>query len=56
MISLVLRLNKHSYVFNQTNPNVYVKGLPADVTEDELVQTFRRAGVIKIDPDTSTPQ
>lgn len=44
------------WVKPKTNPNVYVKGLPPDVTEEELADVFRRAGVIKIDPDTSRPK
>jgi HIV Tat-specific factor 1 len=29
-----------------------VKGLTSDITENDLVQIFRRAGVIKLDPYT----
>lgn len=35
------------------NPNVYVTGLPPDVSEEELGVLFKRAGVLKIDPETS---
>lgn len=33
----------------QINTNVYVTGLPEDVTEAELVETFSKCGVIKED-------
>jgi HIV Tat-specific factor 1 len=32
-----------------TNTNVYVTGLPEDVTEGELIETFSKCGVIKED-------
>eukprot|EP00920_Eleutheroschizon_duboscqi_P012104 GHVT01029018.1.p1 GENE.GHVT01029018.1~~GHVT01029018.1.p1 ORF type:complete len:471 (-),score=156.82 GHVT01029018.1:61-1473(-) len=38
------------------NPNVYVSGLPEDVSFDELCTFFKRAGVLKLDPDTSLPK
>ena len=44
------------WLSSKNNPNVYVSGLPADVTTDELCKIFVRAGVFKIDPDTSKPK
>lgn len=40
------------FVKAQENPNVYVSGLPADVTLQELEPVFRRAGVLKLDVET----
>ncbi|CEM09729.1 unnamed protein product [Vitrella brassicaformis CCMP3155] len=40
----------------KSNPNVYVSGLPEDVTMEELEETFKKAGVFKLDPDTSLPK
>lgn len=37
------------FVKAQENPNVYVSGLPADVTHKELDDVFKRAGVLKVD-------
>ncbi|CAE8699258.1 unnamed protein product [Polarella glacialis] len=34
------------------NPNVYVSGLPPDVTVQELEPLFKRAGVLKVDVET----
>lgn len=39
----------------QINTNVYVTGLPEDVTEAELVETFSKCGVIKEDLEVSPP-
>lgn len=44
------------FVKSKENPNVYVSGLPSDVTFAELVEVFKRAGVLKIDPDTGEPK
>ncbi|KAL5707591.1 hypothetical protein ACHQM5_018480 [Ranunculus cassubicifolius] len=38
------------------NTNVYVKGLPEDVTVEELVEVFSKCGVIKEDVDTRKPR
>lgn len=40
------------FVKAQDNPNVYVSGLPPDVTLAEMEVVFKRAGVLKIDPET----
>eukprot|EP00932_Pfiesteria_piscicida_P000586 SRR837773.1057.p1 GENE.SRR837773.1057~~SRR837773.1057.p1 ORF type:complete len:149 (+),score=22.89 SRR837773.1057:123-569(+) len=40
------------FVRAQENPNVYVSGLPPDVTFEELEPIFKRAGVLKLDPET----
>lgn len=37
------------FVKAQENPNVYVSGLPPDVTAKELEAVFKRAGVFKLD-------
>lgn len=36
----------------RNNTFVYASGLPADVTEDEVVDFFMKCGVLKIDPAT----
>lgn len=36
--------------------NVYVSGLPEDVTEDELAEAFKVAGLLKVDAATGTPR
>ncbi|KAF8821806.1 Rna recognition motif-containing protein, partial [Cardiosporidium cionae] len=38
------------------NPNVYVSGLPSDISLEEVEKMFKRAGIIKIDPDTTRPK
>lgn len=40
------------FVKAKENPNVYVSGLPPDVTLQELEPLFKRAGVLKVDVDT----
>jgi HIV Tat-specific factor 1 len=40
------------YVQPKVNKTIYVKGLPKDVTEEECVAFFSRAGVLKKDPET----
>mmetsp|Transcript_2465 Transcript_2465/g.5333 ORF Transcript_2465/g.5333 Transcript_2465/m.5333 type:complete len:610 (-) Transcript_2465:64-1893(-) len=40
------------FVKAQENPNVYISGLPPDVTVSELTVLAKRAGVLKVDPDT----
>ena len=44
------------WLSSKNNPNVYVSGLPPDVTTEELCKLFLRAGVFKIDPDTGKPK
>lgn len=48
------KLKKQAGLFlrTQENPNVYVSGLPPDVTLEELEPIFKRAGVIKVDLDS----
>lgn len=40
------------YVQRKVNKAIYAKGLPKDVTEEEFLSFFGRAGVLKKDPDT----
>lgn len=40
------------YVQPKVNKTIYVRGLPKDVTEEEMVSFFSRAGVLKKDPTT----
>jgi len=41
------------WVKSKNNPNVYISGLPSDITIDELGSLFKQAGQIKIDPQTA---
>jgi HIV Tat-specific factor 1 len=52
------RLKKQAGLFIKAkeNPNVYVSGLPHDSTADELESIFKRAGVLKVDPNTGSPK
>lgn len=40
----------------KTNPNVYISGLPEDVTVQELVALFKRAGQLKLDMESGEPK
>lgn len=40
----------------KTNPNVYISGLPEDVTVQELVTLFKRAGQLKLDIESGEPK
>lgn len=40
----------------KVNTNVYVNGLPEDVTVDEIVEVFSKCGIIKEDPETKKPR
>ncbi|CAJ1417154.1 unnamed protein product, partial [Effrenium voratum] len=42
------------FIRAKENPNVYVSGLPPDVTAQELEPLFKRAGVLKLDVETCT--
>lgn len=42
------------FIKAKENPNVYVSGLPPDVTFQELEPLFKRAGVLKLDVDTGS--
>lgn len=44
------------FVKAQANPNIYVSGLPPDVTLQEVEPIFKKAGVLKVDPDTGGPK
>lgn len=44
------------WVDNVHNNWIYVTGLPSDVTEEELVEHFSKAGVLAINPATATPK
>eukprot|EP01053_Blabericola_migrator_P011675 Blabericola_migrator_1__11674@NODE_703_length_6798_cov_75_067301_g511_i0_p3_GENE_NODE_703_length_6798_cov_75_067301_g511_i0NODE_703_length_6798_cov_75_067301_g511_i0_p3_ORF_typecomplete_len448_score109_50RRM_1/PF00076_22/3_6e09RRM_1/PF00076_22/3_5GYF_2/PF14237_6/7_7e07RRM_7/PF16367_5/5_7e05RRM_7/PF16367_5/3_3e02ChaC/PF04752_12/0_14ChaC/PF04752_12/7_1e03DUF3006/PF11213_8/1_1e04DUF3006/PF11213_8/0_95_NODE_703_length_6798_cov_75_067301_g511_i036154958 len=37
------------------NTGVFVKGLPEDITEEDFAKYMKRAGVIKVNPDTLKP-
>ena len=41
---------------NVHNNWIYVTGLPSDVTEEELIEHFSKAGVLAINPATATPK
>ena len=41
------------YVQQKVNKSIYAKGMPLDVTLEECIAFFSRAGVIKKDPDTA---
>lgn len=38
------------------NTTVYMRGLPLDITEGELMDWAKKAGVIKLDPDSKLPK
>ena len=38
----------------EDHANVYVTGLPPDISEEEVAAYFKKAGIIKEDPLTST--
>ena len=40
----------------RVNTSVYVEGLPADATAEEVSRVFSKCGVIKLDPDTNEPR
>ena len=40
----------------RVNTSVYVTGLPADATAEEVARFFSKCGVIKLDPDTDQPR
>ncbi|PKA66716.1 Splicing factor U2af large subunit B [Apostasia shenzhenica] len=40
----------------KVNTNVYVTGLPEDVTSEEVVEVFSKCGFIKEDPETKKPR
>ena len=40
----------------RVNTSVYVAGLPADATAEEVARFFSKCGVIKLDPDTDQPR
>lgn len=41
---------------NRENTNVYVTGIPADTTEEELANHFAKCGIIMPNPDTGRPR
>lgn len=47
-----LKVQAGVFVRAKTNPNVYVSGLPPDVSGEELEKAFKRAGVLKVDLET----
>eukprot|EP00930_Biecheleria_cincta_P056233 TRINITY_DN42393_c0_g1_i1.p1 TRINITY_DN42393_c0_g1~~TRINITY_DN42393_c0_g1_i1.p1 ORF type:complete len:604 (-),score=175.50 TRINITY_DN42393_c0_g1_i1:55-1833(-) len=49
-----LKVQAGVFVKAKENPNVYVSGLPPDVTFQELEPLFKRAGVLKLDVDTGS--
>ena len=40
------------WVKSKTNPNVYISGLPLDISVEDLETLFKQAGQIKADPQT----
>lgn len=52
------KLKKQAGVWQKAreNPNVYVSGLPLDITQDELAEMFKRAGVLKISAEDGKPR
>ncbi|XP_062997623.1 17S U2 SnRNP complex component HTATSF1 [Elgaria multicarinata webbii] len=44
------------HVEEQKNTNVYVTGLPPDITTDEFVQVMSKCGIIMRDPQTEEPK
>lgn len=47
---------KEKWYQPKINTNIYVSGLPEDITEDEMKDFFIKAGVIRIDPATLKPK
>jgi RNA recognition motif-containing protein len=43
------------WVGSKVNPNIYVSGLPPDITTDELYDIFHQAGQLKPDLEAGTP-
>lgn len=37
------------------NTNIYIKGLPEDITEEEMAEFFGKAGIIRINQQTLKP-
>ncbi|KAH8583511.1 RNA recognition family [Cryptosporidium sp. chipmunk genotype I] len=50
------KLNKKKAKGNLVNTSIYVKGLPKDISLEEMKDFFCRGGVIKIDPATLAPK
>ncbi|XP_044308724.1 HIV Tat-specific factor 1 [Varanus komodoensis] len=44
------------HVEDQKNTNVYVTGLPPDITKDEFIQVMSKCGIIMRDPQTEEPK
>nr|XP_056714982.1 HIV Tat-specific factor 1 [Euleptes europaea] len=44
------------HVEEQKNTNVYVTGLPPDITKDEFVQVMSKCGIVMRDPVTEEPK
>ncbi|CAI5779331.1 HIV Tat-specific factor 1 [Podarcis lilfordi] len=44
------------HVEEQRNTNVYVTGLPPDITKDEFVQVMSKCGIVMRDPQTEEPK
>ncbi|XP_053129739.1 HIV Tat-specific factor 1 [Hemicordylus capensis] len=44
------------HVEEQRNTNVYVTGLPPDITKDEFVQVMSKCGIVMRDPITEEPK
>ncbi|XP_072837574.2 17S U2 SnRNP complex component HTATSF1 [Pogona vitticeps] len=44
------------HVEDQRNTNVYVTGLPPDITKDEFVQVMSKCGIVMRDPQTEEPK
>ncbi|XP_054852868.1 HIV Tat-specific factor 1 [Eublepharis macularius] len=44
------------HVEEQKNTNIYVTGLPPDITKDEFVQVMSKCGIVMRDPHTDEPK
>ncbi|KAH0630810.1 hypothetical protein JD844_004054 [Phrynosoma platyrhinos] len=44
------------HVEEQKNTNVYVTGLPPDITKDEFVEVMSKCGIVMRDPQTEEPK
>lgn len=45
---------KKAWYVSRINSCVYVQGLPKDITRQELIDFFEKAGVIRVDPETGS--
>ena len=43
---------KQKWYNSRINSCVYIQGLPKDITRQEVVDFFGRAGILRLDPET----